>query len=367
MSSIEETALAPPPKLAGYLGIIRRRKWAVLHGLVLAPLVALVISLSQSPLHQASAGVLRSLKGVKTPGRRGIRVLTPFKLMPILARLGRAGRAFAGDPIEAVLKVQTIVAEREELRAKRRNGVGGFMPWPPCRYEVDKNWEQALHEILGAPWPCAVVDRFWELWPQVMQTLEEKGFRLGRGAFAGWGDGERGLVRAVWCLTHHLQPANVVETGVARGITSRFVLEALARNGAGHLSSVDLPPLVERSVHEQVGAAVPETLRGQWTYVHGSSRRRLPHLLSRLGEIDLFIHDSRHSERNLLFELEHAWRALRPGGVVVADDIDLNCGFHSFRARHSQHPSLVCLAEPLRPDYGRQDDRGVFAVVRKIA
>jgi uncharacterized protein involved in exopolysaccharide biosynthesis len=66
MSSIQEMALAPPPKLAGYLGIIRRRKWAVLHGPVLAPLVTLVISLSQSPFYQASAGVLRSLKGVKT-------------------------------------------------------------------------------------------------------------------------------------------------------------------------------------------------------------------------------------------------------------------------------------------------------------
>src|SRR5713101_6771042 len=99
----------------------------------------------------------------------------------ILARLGRAGRAFAADPIEAVLKVQTIVAERDELRAKRSNGVGGFMPWPSCEYEVDENWEQTLHEFLGAPWPCVAIDGFWELWPQVMQSLEEKGCRLGRG------------------------------------------------------------------------------------------------------------------------------------------------------------------------------------------
>ncbi len=282
-----------------------------------------------------------------------------------LTRFGRAGRAFAADPIEAVLKLQTIVAERHELRAKRRHGVGGFMPWPPCRYEVDTNWEEALHELVGAAWPCPLIEPFRELWRNVVESLESRGISPGRGAFAGWGDGEPGLVRAVWCLTHHLQPANIVETGVARGITSRFVLEALARNGAGRLWSVDLPPLIDRRVHDQVGAAVPETVRGRWTYVHGSSRRRLPHLLARLGEIDLFVHDSRHSGRNLLFELEHAWQALRPGGVIVADDIDLNCAFHSFRAQHSRDPSLVCHAEPLSPDAGRQDDRGVFAVVRK--
>ena len=284
-----------------------------------------------------------------------------------VAQLRRASRAFAADPIESILKVQTIVAERDELRAKRRHGVGGFMPWPPCPYEVDHNWGEALHELLGAPWPCAVADRFWELWSRVMQSIQEDGIRLGRGSFAGWGDGEPGLVRAVWCLTHHLEPANVVETGVARGITSRFVLEALAGIATGHLWSIDLPPLVERSVHDQVGAAVPETLRGRWTYIRGSSGRRLPPLLSRLRTIDLFVHDSRHSERNLLFELEHAWHALRPGGVLVADDVDLNCGFHAFRARHSRHQSIVCAAEPLEPDRGRQDDRGVFAVMRRIA
>ena len=60
-SSTEETGAAPPT-LAGYLGIIRRRKWVVLPGLILGPLVALVISLSQSPLYQASAGVLLSLQ-----------------------------------------------------------------------------------------------------------------------------------------------------------------------------------------------------------------------------------------------------------------------------------------------------------------
>jgi hypothetical protein len=283
------------------------------------------------------------------------------------SRHARAARAFIADPIEVLLNIQAKVAEHDELRAKRTKGVGGFMPWPPCPYEeTDEDWERGLHELLGASWPCPCTERFWELWSEVVQSLEAKSLRLGRGAFAGWGDGEPGLVRAVWCLTHHLRPNSVVETGVARGITSRFILEALARNDAGHLWSIDLPPPLDRGLHDQVGVAVPECLQDRWTYIRGSSRRRLPRLLAQLGEIDLFIHDSRHSQRNLLFELNHAWDALKPAGVLIADDIDLNCGFHSFRVSRSGQPSLVCLAEPLRPDYGRQEDRGVFGVMKRV-
>jgi methyltransferase family protein len=297
---------------------------------------------------------------------------TEQAMVDLYSRLREQGRrvekgafALVADPVEAVLNLQAKVAERDELRTKRTKGVGGFMPWPPCPYDVDEDWEKSLHQLLGAPWPCPAAGRFWQVWSRVIESLEARGYALGRGAFAGWGDAEPGMARAVWCLTVHLRPLEVVETGVARGITSRLVLEALAENQAGHLWSIDLPPPRDRHVHPQIGSAVPADLRGQWTYVRGSSRRRLRRLLGQLEGVDLFIHDSRHSQRNLLFELQHAWRHLKPGGAVVADDVDLNCGFHSFGAEHRDEPSVVCRAEPLQPDPGRQDDRGVFAVIRK--
>jgi polysaccharide biosynthesis transport protein len=51
-----------PQTLSGYLRVVRRRKWAVIQMLLLGPLVALVISLHQTPEYQASAGVLLSLQ-----------------------------------------------------------------------------------------------------------------------------------------------------------------------------------------------------------------------------------------------------------------------------------------------------------------
>ena len=267
--------------------------------------------------------------------------------------LGPAVRAGLTDPAEVALKiVDRLVEQREKGRA-------------PYFYEADPNWEQRVHQLIGAPWPCSAVPDFWDLWSDVLGQLRAADLPIGRGAYGGWGDGEPGMTRAAWCLTLHTKPRAVVETGVARGITSRFILEALGRNGDGHLWSIDLPPAVDTSLHAQIGAAVPQHCRDRWSYVRGSSRRRLPALLEQLGEIDLFVHDSRHTERNLRFELDHAWAALRPGGVMLADDIDVNHGFRSFTEKFQGHQALACHAEPLEPDPHRQEERGVFGFVLK--
>jgi predicted O-methyltransferase YrrM len=173
------------------------------------------------------------------------------------------------------------------------------------------------------------------------------------------------MIRAVWCLLRHLKPEKVIETGVARGFTSRFILEALERNSAGYLWSIDLPPVLAPELHAQVGAAITPQLRHRWSYVRGTSRQRLQKLLERVGEIGLFVHDSRHTEENLRFELDKAWIALQPGGAMVADDIDTNWGFHSFNREISGYQVLTCYAEPLRPDVTRFEAKGLFGIARK--
>lgn len=235
---------------------------------------------------------------------------------------------------------------------------------PQCAYEADHDWEMRLHRLLGLPWPCEALSEFWVLLPEVINPLRAKGLQIGPESFGSWNDGDPGLLRAVWCLIRHLRPAKVVETGVAHGMTSRFILEALDRNGAGHLWSIDLPTL-NLQLQEQIGIAVGNRFPDRWSYIRGSSRRHLPPLLAELGQIDLFIHDSLHSERNVRFELDRAWRALKPGGALVIDDVDANWGFHSFTQSFSGQSALICEAEPLRPDRRRFNDKGLFGIIRK--
>ena len=132
----------------------------------------------------------------------------------------------------------------------------------------------------------------------------------------------------------------------------------------GHLWSIDVPPL-ERHWRKEVGAAVGEHHANRSSYIRGSSRRRLPKLLSRLGQIDLFIHDSLHTERNVRFELDRAWAVLGPNGALVIDDVDANRGFQTFTQSFSGHRSMVCEAEPIRPDLRRFNQKGLFGIILK--
>ncbi len=251
----------------------------------------------------------------------------------------RAAYTFASDPLEVLTAFQErYVASRER-------------PVPPDLYQVDYGWECRMHELLGAPEPCPATSEFWALWPEVIGELKAKGIRVGPESFKGWNDGDAGFVRAIWCLTRHLRPTNVVETGVAHGVSSRFILE-------------DHPPL-EHAWHEQIGTAVGGRYSARWSYIRGSSKRRLPGLFSQLGQIDLFVHDSLHSEHNVRFEVDRAWAALLPGGAIVVDDIDANWGFKSFVQSFSGHQSMICEAEPLHPDLRRFNKKGLFGIILK--
>jgi hypothetical protein len=259
---------------------------------------------------------------------------------------------FIAAPFDTCSKVRDVyVADRESRR-------------PQCEYKCDDHWEQRLHQHLGVPWPCPFTSEFSTLWPKVIAELEAKGIKAGPLSFGSWNDGDAGLARALWCLIRHRKPTKVVETGVAHGVTSRVILEALERNRNGNLWSIDLPP-PEKVWQQQVGIAVSDRFKSRWSYIKGPSRRRLPALLARLGEIDLFIHDSLHSERNVRFELDRAWAALKPGGMMVEDDVDANWGFQSFTQTFSGHQSMICEAETLHPDLRRFNQKGLFGIILK--
>jgi SAM-dependent methyltransferase len=199
-------------------------------------------------------------------------------------------------------------------------------------YAVVEDWAPALHKAIDAPWPCQESEQFGKVWNATVSGLAVAGLHVGVASYGGWNDGDLAQARAIWCLVAHLRPVTVVETGVAHGLTSRIILEGLHRNGHGHLWSVDLPA-VDPALHHEIGIAVPDDLRSRWTYVEGTSRQRLPELVRRFQQIDLFIHDSLHTARNTCFELDAVWPALPPGGVAVVDDIDHSLGFSRFIER----------------------------------
>ena len=248
---------------------------------------------------------------------------------------------------------------KERMRDRRNSGAPPKEPYVPF-----EGWEAELHRRIGAPWPCTATQEFDVLWNSISERMSGRGFKLGPESYFGANDGDPEFVRAIWCLIRHAKPTKVVETGVAHGFTTRFILEALERNqGNGHLWSIDLLPL-DPGTAKEVGVAVEGLFAKRWTLMDGSSRRLLPSLLSTLGGIDLFIHDSSHTERNVSFEMAQAARWLRPGGFMVIDDIDVNAAFSKFLEIGSTSHCLVCQSAPVRPDERRFDHKGLFGIVQ---
>lgn len=239
----------------------------------------------------------------------------------------RAASMVLRHPVEGMERVRA----RIDTRSDKRELLALGRPQSE-HYAVVEDWASVLHESIGAPWPCQELDHFGPVWDATVSGLKSAGLRVGLASYRGWNDGDRAEAEAIWCLVAHSRPATVVETGVAHGLTSRVILEGLQRNGNGHLWSVDLPA-VDPALHHEIGMAVPEHLRSRWTYVQGTSRRRLPALVRRLQGIDLFIHDSLHTSRNMYFELDTVWPTLSPGGAAVVDDINRNLGFSRFIPR----------------------------------
>lgn len=123
-----------------------------------------------------------------------------------------------------------------------------------------------------------------------------------------------------------IKPHTVVETGVAYGVSSAFILSAMRENGHGTLFSVDLPPL-RRRYERFWGIAVPDGLRTHWRLHRGTSASVLPRVLRKAPTVDLFVHDSLHTHRNMRREFDTVWPHLREGALLLADDVERNRAF----------------------------------------
>jgi hypothetical protein len=209
-------------------------------------------------------------------------------------------------------------------------------------FQVDEAWDEHLHNLLGATWPCSQYQRFDELIAEVGILLKARGWGFGRETYAWYADADSSLCRAAWCVTLHTRPEVVIETGVAHGVTSRIVLEALRQNRRGHLWSIDLPFPFDHRLHAETGLAVTDACRPRWSYLKGSSRQRLRPLIDEIGHVDTFIHDSLHTAENTIFEMEQAASAMPVGGVMLVDDIDSHMGFATFASRHSGYQTIIC-------------------------
>lgn len=152
------------------------------------------------------------------------------------------------------------------------------------------------------------------------------------------------------------RPNVVVETGVDYGVSSALILQALEDNGTGILYSIDLPNVeyVAPFRHDykdlqlpegaKTGFAVPSSVRHRWKLILGDARVELPKLLSDIGLIDFFFHDSMHTSDHMTFEFKTAYPYIKSGGIIASDDVHWNSAFDDFCNSHNLEP-IKCHAK----------------------
>jgi hypothetical protein len=193
-----------------------------------------------------------------------------------------------------------------------------------------------------------------EFWDTV-QGQTPRGQRYNTGRVTGRDGYDEGL--RLYRLLRELRPHVAVETGVCNGVSTAFLLLALEDNGHGKLHSIDLPEVAGEEYEEgtfwdgkggavippgkEPGWMVPPHLRDRWELVLGRSQDELPPLLDRVGPIDFFMHDSEHSYECMSFEFHAAWDSLRDGGLLVADDVNVNTAWVEFAREVGREPEVL--------------------------
>jgi predicted O-methyltransferase YrrM len=152
--------------------------------------------------------------------------------------------------------------------------------------------------------------------------------------------GSEGAMGAIDCatlygLTRWLRPAVIVESGGYIGMSSAFILKALAdeKLTTAKLYSVELSQECEQ------GALIPDELRSA-SDAFVPMRGRLEDFLKRNeipSSVDMFLHDSSHSYRHMLWEFRQFWPRLRDGGLLVSHDVQMNAAFPEFVADTYAH------------------------------
>jgi hypothetical protein len=187
------------------------------------------------------------------------------------------------------------------------------------KYHYRRVSEREFVEFLAKKWNCSSGDVY-----AAYQDYENN--------IALWEENKEKLAvypGSLYLLIRLIKPNIIIETGVASGFSSCFILQALMDNKKGKLYSIDLPP-DNLPAGKASGWVVPKYLKSRWTLHIGDSKDLLEPLLSDLGQIDCFFHDSLHTYEHMMWEFRTAWKYLQPRGLFLSHDVGANDAFFDF-------------------------------------
>ena len=138
----------------------------------------------------------------------------------------------------------------------------------------------------------------------------------------------------LYYLVRLRKPKIFVETGVANGVSSYFILNAMKYNNIGKLVSID--------INKNVGVLLNENEKERWElFLLG--RNSMKAFIERIDglRMDMFMHDSNHRYKWQMFEYSNILKRLEGDFIFLSDDIDSSYAFMDFCKLNRFNPLIL--------------------------
>ncbi len=214
----------------------------------------------------------------------------------------------------------------------------------------DAAWNTVLDDMLAEAKTVPGSEQVFERKTFIENYMRDMSAKYQAHYVPGWVNLEDALF-LYWTI-RKFKPKTVVQTGVCNGLSSAFMMLALAKNGSeGTLHVVDLAAVFNPSdpdwtVKDKVygvvipegkgsGWMVPDMYKNRFFVQNGDAKVLLPKLIDSLPSVDMFYHDSDHTYNHMMFEFREAKRKLAPGGLILGDDISWNASVWDFADQYN--------------------------------
>ena len=245
-------------------------------------------------------------------------------------KIVRLVRTFAADPV--------VVSRALPGEIRQWYQWHGHGEYPESA--ADEAWDEHLHRLLGAAWPCPEVQRLDELMADVGALLTARG-GFGRETYGWYTDAENRC--AARCGAWRCNPARGRDRDRRRARRNepdgaRSARAERPRPPMEHRPAVS----VRHRLHAETGAAVTDACRPRWSYLEGSSKQRLPPLVAEVGHVESSSTTACTPPRTRCSRWSRRLRLCRQAGSCWSTTSTRTRAFTTFANRHPDYQTVVC-------------------------
>lgn len=142
--------------------------------------------------------------------------------------------------------------------------------------------------------------------------------------------GGGGIFSLIYFLIIKKKPIDILETGVAAGVSTQAILSALEVNGSGHLYSSDLPIFRISDPENYIGLFVDDELKHRWSLFTEGDKNNFKIIFKKVKKVDFLHYDSDKRYFGRRFTMNYLKKYLNDDSIIIMDDIQDNSFFYDY-------------------------------------